>query len=150
MNTRTRTALADGARTAGLGLAGYLGVALTIVAIAGLCAFGWWISVLVSGPKGAGDVTKDQNSAQNREYWSAKFNGDMQQLQADQANLATLKQTAAGPGATQQDAANYQGALLNCRTDAATYNTDANNVLAAQWIPAGLPTSVNATTYCGS
>lgn len=150
MKTRTRETIADGARAAGVGCGAYLGIALAIVALAGLAALGWWISVIASGPKGAGDIQKDQNSSQNREYWSAKYNADMQQIQADETNLAVLKAAATGPGATQQDRTNYTGAQLNCRSDAATYNTDAANVLGTQWIPTGLPTSVNATTYCGS
>lgn len=145
MATRTR----DTAAAVGTGVASWLGAALVIAAVMGLAAGAWALTVWFSGTKGAGDVHKDQNSATNQEHWSATYNNDYQQLQADQANLTTLQQAATGPGATQQDRTNYLGAQLNCRTDAATYNTDAGNVLGHQWIPAGLPTSVNASDYCG-
>ncbi len=132
---------------------GLSAIAVTIAVIAAVAgiSFGvWWFGVRTSATIGAGNVTKDQNSSQNREYWSAKYATDWQNLQADQASLAALKADAAAPGATQQDRQNYQGAQLNCNADVATYNTDVANLLGHQWLPAGLPTSVTASTYCGS
>jgi hypothetical protein len=110
----------------------------------------WWLGVFSSGTAGAGNLTRDQNSSQNREYWSAKYNTDWQNLQADQSNLIGLREYANTPGATQQDRMNLEGAQLNCRQDTATYNADTANVLGRQWLPSNLPTSVTATTYCGS
>lgn len=125
-------------------------VAGSIVAVAVIALFVWWLGVFSSGVVGSGNVTRDQNSSGNREYWSAKYNADWQNLTADQANLVGLQADATGPDATQQDKQNYEGAQLNCRQDAATYNADAANVLGRQWIPSGMPTTVTATTYCGS
>lgn len=143
MNTR------DAAATAGRGAGYYVLILLGVLAAFGVAALIWWLSVATSGTAGSGNVTRDQNNATNREHWSATYNNDMQQVIADQTNLATLHAASTGIGATQQDRQNYIGAQLICRTDVATYNTDAANVLGTQWIPAGLPTSINSTDYCG-
>lgn len=143
MNTR------EAAATAGRGIGYYLLILLGVVGAFGIVALVWWLSVAASGTAGSGNVTRDQNSAANRERWSATYNNDMQQVQADQTNLAVLKAAATGPGATQQDRQDYLGLQLNCRTDVATYNTDAANVLGAQWLPAGFPSSLDSSDYCG-
>lgn len=146
MRIRTR----DVATAAKFGVVAYLGLIAAVIGIAGITALVWWLSVAGSGVHGAGDVVKDQNSAANREHWSATFNAEYQRIQADQADLATLRSSAAGPGSTQQDRMDYQGAQLNCRQDVAEYNADAASDLGRPWIPAGLPTSILASTYCGS
>lgn len=145
MKTRTRDTLAAG----GMTIAGYLGVLLVVLGVAGIAAFAWWLSVASSGVRGAGNVQKDQNSSSNREHWSATFNAEYQQLLAARDNLATLRVAANGPGATQQDRIDYQGALLNCRQNAAKYNADATSLLGRPWVPDGLPASINASDYCG-
>lgn len=145
MNRRTRNAL-DTATAGGISA---LGIAAIAAALVGIGLGVWAFTVWFSGTKGAGDLHKDQQSAQNREYWSAKFQDDMTTIQADQTNLATLRDAATSPGATQQDRTNYLGVQLNCRQDVAAYNADAGNVLATQRIPAGFPTSIDPTDYCG-
>jgi hypothetical protein len=137
-------------RGVGGGISAVLVVAGTIAAVVAIGFGVWWFGVRTSGVIGSGQITKDQNSSQNREYWSAKYAADWQNLQADQSSLASLKADAAAPGATQQDRQNFQGAQLNCDTDVATYNTDTANVLGHRFIPAGQPTTVTATTFCGS
>lgn len=141
MNNRTR----DAAAAASTGIAALLAV----LAVCAIGALVWWLGVFSSGTAGAGNLHKDQQSAQNRERWSATYNNDMQQVQADQANLATLHAAATGTGATQQDRQNYIGAQLICRTDVAAYNTDASNTLGAQWLPTGFSSSLDSTDYCG-
>jgi hypothetical protein len=145
MSARTRGA-ADAA-VGGISLV--LVIAAVIVTVAAAVAGVWWFGVRTSGTVGSGNVTKDQNSSQNRERWSATYSNDMQQLQADRTNLAVLKAAETGPDATQQDRANYTGALLNCTSDVATYNADASNVLGHQWIPAGMPAQIDSSDYCG-
>lgn len=145
MSARTRGA-ADAA-IGGISLV--LVIAGVIVAVIAIVAGVWWFGVRTSGTVGTGNVTKDQNDAKNREHWSATYNGDMQQVQADQTNLAVLTAAATGPGATQQDRQNLTGARINCASDVATYNADAANVLGHQWIPAGLPASISSSDYCG-
>lgn len=143
MNTRSAV------NSAGRGTGYYLLALLGVLATFSIVALIWWLSVASSGTAGSGNVTRDQNSAKNREHWSATYNGDMQQVQADQTNLATLKAAATGTGATLQDRQDYLGAQLNCRTDVATYNTDAANVLGRQWLPAGFSPSLDSSDYCG-
>jgi hypothetical protein len=145
MSARTRGALA----ATGGGISAVAVTGLVIGACAAIGALVWWLGVFTSGTAGAGNVTKDQNSSQNRERWSATYSNDMQQIQADQTNLAVLKGAATGPGATVQDRTNYTGARLNCTADVATYNADASNVLGHQWIPAGMPPSIDPSDYCG-
>ena len=137
-------------RGIGGGISAVAVVAGTIAAVAAISFGVWWFGVRTSATIGSGNVTKDQNSSGNREYWSGRYNTDFQNLTADQDNLIGLHEYATAPGATQQDRQNYEGAQLNCRQDAATYNADVANLLGHQWLPAGLPTSVTASTYCGS
>lgn len=147
MSLPTRREMRDGTAWTGLSAAWLL---LIVLLVAGITGILWALGVFTSGIRGAGNVQRDQNSAANREHWSATFNAEFQQIQADTANLATLKSAATAPGATVQDRTDYTGAQLNCRQDVAKYNADAANVLAAPWLPAGLPTTVTASTYCGS
>lgn len=143
----TRRDVADGAKAIG---AGTIWAVLAVVAIGGLSVALWAFGVFTSDAKGAGDVHRDQQNAGNREHWSQTFNSDYQQVTADQDNLVVLKAAATGAGATQQNRANYTGAQLNCRADVAQYNANASSVLGSPWIPAGLPTQLVPTTYCGS
>ncbi|MEV6833547.1 hypothetical protein AB0N17_03285 [Streptomyces sp. NPDC051133] len=125
-------------------------ITLSVLFVCGLAALLWWLGVFTSGIKGAGDVTRDQNDAKNREHWSATFNSEFQQIQADQGVIANLEHTATSAGATVQDHDNLTGAQNNCRQDVAQYNADASSTLGAPWLPEGLPTQINADNYCGS
>lgn len=145
MSPISRHDVRDGAKGISVGTALLIvGTVIALLVISLLWAFG----VFTAGIKGSGDVHRDQQNAKNREHWSATFNAEYQQVQADQDNLAVLKNAADGDGATQQDRTNYTGAQLNCRTDVAAYNADAASVLGSPWIPAGLPTQIDAATYC--
>jgi hypothetical protein len=126
-------------------------IALALLASLGLIVVGvgiWALTVAWSGVGGSGQVHKDQNSSNNREHWSATYNTDFNNLQADKSNIGVLQTAATATGATKQDQMNLDGAVMNCATDVATYNADAQNVLGNQWIPVGLPTSVNVADYC--
>lgn len=123
---------------------------IVVLFVCGLSALLWWLGVFTSGIKGNGDVHRDQNDAKNREHWSATFNGEFEQIQADQENVASLKRAADATGATAQDRTNYTGAQLNCRQDVAQYNADASSTLGAPWVPVNLPNHLDADTYCGS
>lgn len=125
-------------------------VYITIIMVVALTMVTMWVfGVFTSGAKGSGDLRKDQNSAHNREWWSGRYNTDWQNLQADKTNVTTLRQVYAGPMSTQQDNMNLVGAVLNCTSDVATYNQDAEDVLGKQWLPASLPATVNVSDYCG-
>lgn len=125
-------------------------VTLTVLFVCGLAALLWWLGVFTSGIKGAGDVHRDQNDAKNREHWSATFNSEYEQIQADQGVIATLKEQAGAQGATAQDRDNYVGAKNNCLQDVAQYNADASSTLGSPWVPANLPDHIDSDTYCGS
>jgi flagellar basal body-associated protein FliL len=128
-----------------------VGTILTVIGVLIACGIGaliWWLNVSTSGIKGSGDVHRDQQDAKNREHWSAQFNAEYQQVQADQNNIATLKQAATGTSATLQDRANYLGAEQNCQADVAQYNADASSTLGSPWVPPSLPTALTAATYC--
>jgi hypothetical protein len=142
MSARTRGVAAG----VGGGIAAVMAIAAIIAAVAGIGALIWWFGVRTSATAGTGNITKDQNSSQNREYWSTQYAADLQKLQADQNNLVGLKQYATAPGATQQDKQNLEGAQQNCASDVATYNTDAANILGRQWLPTAQP--ANVTAYC--
>lgn len=145
--TITHRDVAAGAKAIG---AGTIWAVLAVVAIGGLSIGLWAFGVFTSDAKGVGDVYRHQQGAGNREHWSATFNGEFQQINADRDNLIVLKAAAAGTGATRQDRTDYTGAQLNCRTDVAQYNADASGVLGSPWIPSGLPAQITADTYCGS
>ena len=124
-------------------------VTLTVLFVCGLAALLWWLGVFTSGIKG-GDVHRDQNDAKNREHWSATFNSEFEQIQADQEIVSSLMRTAQAKGASVQDRDNYSGAQNNCRQDVAQYNADASSTLGQPWVPTGLPDHIDADTYCGS
>lgn len=128
-------------------------IALSLLAAVGIAALSvgiWALGVAWSGPGGSGQVHKDQNSSGNREHWSATYNADYNNLNADKANIEVLSKKRNAPGATEQDDMNLTGAVMNCASDVSTYNSDAQNVLGNKWIPAGLPTGVNIADYCPS
>lgn len=129
--------------------AGTVITTIVVLIVCGIAALLWWLGVFTSGIKGAGDVHRDQNNAQNREHWSATFNGEFEQIQADQEIIATLKRSAEADGATVQDRQDYIGAQNNCRQDVAQYNADTRSTLGAPWVPADLPTHIEAADYCG-
>lgn len=124
---------------------------ICIVVLLAIASGLWFFGVFSSGVKGAGDVTKHQNSAQNREYWVSKYNNDYNKLQADKSNITTLKQSVTGAaGGTSQDKMNLQGAVLVCNQDVADYNGATQDLLGRKWLPDGLPASVNAADYCSA
>jgi hypothetical protein len=147
MTIPTRRDIRDTTIWTSLGAAWIFFVVVLISIIIGVL---WWLGVFTAGIHGDAQVHLDQQDAKDREHWSATYNAEDQQLQADQQNLAVLKAAANSPAATQQDRINYQGAQLNCRQDTARYNADTQNLLGAQWLPTNLPTTVNADQYCGS
>lgn len=125
---------------------GVVGIVLLTFVVAGIGALIWWLGVASSSTSGAGDLTRQRNSAQNIAQWSTMFNGEYQRIQGDVANLATLKAAETAPEATEQDRIDYTGAQTVCQQDVAAYDADTKNVLAV--VPAGLPTAVPLTT-CG-
>lgn len=116
---------------------GILAIALTIILIAGAVWLTIWLTTASSGPRGNADVTRQHNSGQNQVAQNTKLLGDNATVLADQQKIAALAPNVA----TEQDRIDLQGLELNCQSDVATYNADVQNILAAGYLPAGLPTS---------
>lgn len=124
-----------------------LGAGGFIAAVTALCIvfslLVWGASVLLSPLFGAGNVHRDVNSAQNREHWSAVFNGEYNIITADAMNVKIVAESL-HDSKTEQDRIDLQGAVLNCQQDVAHYNGDVQNVLAAKWLPPALPDHVDS------
>jgi hypothetical protein len=126
-----------------------VGIALgwRILAIIAVCALVgailWGISVAVSGPKGAGDVTRQNNSAQNRIYTQAHFQtlwGDIEAYKV-QINQAA-RDKAEHPGDSFY-ATTYTGLFNTCVAAVTQYNADTDKTLFTDWKSANLPAHVD-------
>lgn len=115
-----------------------------VVAVLFLGALGvgiWYFGVATSGVKGAGDATKQQNSAANRLNAQAKYASLYEGIIAADKNIDVLDATAkADP--TMVNKTNLAGAQNVCNQAVADYNRMATDVLTAQWRPANLPERV--------
>lgn len=140
---RTRKAIRDEYEsvTHGVALVPVLFIAMLIVAA--LIGAGIWLWTASSGARGNASVTRQHNSGQNQVAQNTKLLGDQATVIADQHNIQTL----AANQRTEQDRIDLQGIELNCATDVAAYNADVRNVLAAGYLPAGLP-SFYPVTVC--
>lgn len=122
-----------------------------LLAIVALFALMWGIRALAastSGAKGTLQIQQQRGTAANREHWSATIKGDYETVQADQRNIRTAAQAAAGSHATAIDATNLTGVEMACSNDVAQYNTDAGNALAV--IPDGYPDHLDAQAQCAA
>lgn len=111
-------------------------LAALVVAVIGGAA--WWISVAASPVTGAAKVYKDQNAAGNREAAQTRLVGDYNIIRADQANIRTL-----AASSLQIDKDSLAGTEQVCNGDVAQYDTDANALLSAPWVPAGWPKTIS-------
>lgn len=109
----------------------------------------WGLFVLIAPLTGSGDVRRHQNDARNREHWSTTYNGEYAQLLAD-TNQVALLAASYNDTHSEKDRVDLNGAQLNCQQDVARYNADANDLLGRQWLPAGLPTSADASKICAA
>ena len=143
----TRREARDSAEGIGLAFIGTVVViVLALIIGAGLWAFG----VFTSGIKGAGDEQKQQNSVTNRVYWQNEFNNLDQNIQTYAAQIVTARAAAtAHPGDTFY-AQNLTGLVQECDIAVGQYNADTAKPIASPWLPAGLPTTIDRTTTCGS
>jgi hypothetical protein len=128
-----------GARSAGWRAAVWV---LAIVLFVGAISVGiWWFQVSTSDVKGAGDATRQQNSAANRLQAQAKYAQLYQGILAADRNIDTLA-AAAATDPTQVNKTNLVGAQNVCQQAVADYNAMAVNALTAQWRPVELPARV--------
>lgn len=120
---------------------------LAVWIVAGVLFFGaigvgvWYFGVATSGVKGAGDATKQQNSAANRLQAQAKYSSLYEGILAADKNIDTLD-AAAKADPTVVNKTNLTGAQNVCQQDVAAYNAMAVNSLTAQWRPVELPARV--------
>lgn len=140
---RTRKAIRDDYQDVahGIALTPVLFIALAI--LAALIGAGIWIWTATSGPRGNASVTRQHNGGDNQIAQNTKLLGDNATVQSDQQKISVL----AANIQTEQDRIDLQGLELNCQQDVATYNADVRSILAAGYLPAGLPTSY-PTTVC--
>lgn len=121
-----------------------LAVMLGVLAIAAIL---WGIGVAVSGPKGAGDVHRANESALNR----IQQQGDFVQLREDYtgalakitAAKAAVKAAKRDPKALPQRQVELDGLAQNCVDIAQQYNADGQKVLARDWKDSGLPSRLD-------
>lgn len=108
----------------------------------------WAFGVFSSGVRGAGDVIKQNNDANNRIQAQATFNklwGDIQSYHDNiTASVAALK---ANPGDP------YQRSVLTaqqqiCRSAVQEYNADTLNTTMRDWRPAQDPAQVDSNQEC--
>lgn len=124
----------------------------------------WGASVLLSGPKGAGDVTKQNNSANNRISAQAFFEDtyeavkkfDLQIGDSDDAYQEFLKTTPQPDADDSVQVMLYtqkvnghqttiEGLQQQCRNAVASYNAEARKTIREQWRSAELPYQIDDT-----
>lgn len=123
----------------GLALTPILLIAMLVLAL--LIGAGIWIWTLTSGARGGAAVTRQHNSGQNQVAQNTELLNDQATVLSDEQKIKVL----AANLATAQDRIDLQGLELNCQSDVAAYNADVRNILAAGYLPAGLPSSYPAT-----
>lgn len=127
------------ARKGGLSVGAWILVG--ILFFGGIGVATWYFSVATSGVKGAGDATKQVNSAANRLQAQDKYNKLYTGIQAADRNINTLAETyKLSPN--QYNLTNLTGAQNVCSSSIGEYNQMATNTLTKQWIPVELPTMV--------
>ncbi len=136
-----------------------------IAAVVIVPVFAWGISVATSGPRGAGDVVRERNSAINRVSAQAFFEDtyasvkkfDVQLTDAqkvlDQFVANTPKPSDSDLVATQlytqqlqSRQTTVQGIQSECRNAAAAYNAEARKTLRAEWRSPDLPYQIDGSS----
>jgi hypothetical protein len=139
-----RSTLNDGYRSIGRGIALTTPVLFfAVLLIAALIAVGIWLWTVSSGSRGDASVTRQHNSGQNQVAQNTKLLGDQATVLSDQQKIQVL----AAHQSSEQDKIDLQGLELNCLSDVAAYNADVRSILAAGYLPSGLPSSY-PTTVC--
>ncbi len=115
---------------------------LVIIAVFAAIGVGAWVfKVATSDVKGAGDATRQNNSAANRLQAQAKYAQLHEGIRAADKNITTLAQVVA-TDPTVVNKTNLTGAQNVCQQNVAEYNAMAVNVLTRDWIPVELPARV--------
>ena len=126
-------------------------VLVIVIGVALLGAAGWGLSVLTSGPKGAGDAIAQKNSAANWTAAQARFEDLYAGVEAADRKIGLA---AAGLAANPDDKTSqqtYAGVVSGCIDLVGDYNADARKYLAADFKAADLPdqiTDIDPSTDC--
>jgi flagellar basal body-associated protein FliL len=131
----------DAAHAAALSPIAVLVGILIIAFIAGAVALVIWLLTASSAARGNAGVTRQHNSPQNQIAQNTKLLGDSATIVSDQQKIRVLTASQV----TEQDRIDLAGLEQNCQSDVAAYNADAQNILAAGLLPAGLPTAYPVT-----
>lgn len=122
----------------GIALTPVLFIALIIVA--GLIGFGIWMWTASSGARGDAAVTRQHNSGSNQVAQNTTLLNASAVVIADEQKLKVQSASVV----TEQDRIDLAGLEQNCATDVQTYNADVQSILAAGYLPPGLPPSYPA------
>lgn len=125
-----------------------VGLAIFIAVVAVIGGISWGIGVWTSGTAGKGNVTRDNNSSQNREGAQAYFReeyGDIQAYQTQlKAAIADLKANPADPNTR----TNYRGLYNTCVNAVTDYNNKSKTTLYQDWKDDGLPETIDLASSC--
>lgn len=147
LRRRTRRQIRDeyekAAHAAALSPIAILAIFLVIAVIVAVVALVIWLGTATSAVRGNAGVTRQHNSGQNQVAQNTKLLGDNATVLADQQKIKVLSVNQI----TEQDRMDLAGLEQNCQSDVAAYNADVRNILAAGYLPTGLPTAY-PTTIC--
>lgn len=132
--------------------------ALTIfIGILVLSGIVWGLSVLVSGPKGAGDATKIVNEGRNRVNAQEEFHAIFNKIKAtdEQITLATEELAVAQRGRNADEIKHWRNTLTGqrnmCLTAIGEYNAKTDQITRGRWRDEVLPYKIDQmdpTTDC--
>ncbi len=140
-------------------------IVAVIIAASVIGAASWGISVATSGPRGAGDVVRERNDANNRISAQAFFEDTYATIKAQDLKLTDAQQAldeflATTPQPTSSDMVQLQlytqqlkakqttvtGLTQICQDAVARYNAEARKTIRAEWRAEDLPYQIDATS----
>lgn len=120
-------------RRAGLSLGAWIIVGVVFFGLIGIGI--WGFNVATSDVKGAGDATRQINSAENRLGAETRFRQLYEGVQADDKKINILATTTN----SEMDDTNLAGLMLACTGHVADYNAMVDAPTTAKWRPVDLP-----------
>lgn len=125
---------------------------LIIVAILGIAAGIWGLTVAISGPKGVGDAIIEKNSAENWTAAQARFEDMYADIQASDRKISVARDALAVTPDDKTLQTNYNGTVNYCISVVGEYNAEARKFLAKDFRSADLPSEIgdndSASTDC--
>lgn len=119
-------------------------VIASVIAILGVVALVWGLGVFTSGPKGAGDAYKTNQSGSNRIAKQEMFEQLYADIQASDQNLTVLHDTmVADPSYVNKT--NYTAGRLQCTNLVHNYDAEARKYTSQDWRDNKLPSAIDQT-----